>query len=138
MSDKASAVITADQLKDILSTVVAEARKPVLTERDKAELEDQQRTRKENAEAFKAAELGKQRQQQICDHRTRLITGADTGSAVVANKNGKGEVQFFICQHCFLVCRPEEETRKGYVDGVLYDTNKFNQFFIEKVNTGGV
>lgn len=130
--------LSADQLKEILSSVIAEARKPVVTEREKAEIEDQQKTRRENAAAFKEQEESKQRRQKYCDHRTRLVTGADTGSAIVANKNGKGEVQFFICQHCFLVTLPEQDGRKGYVDGVLYDTAKFNQFFLEKVNTGGI
>ena len=140
MSEKATAVtgITAADLKEVLTAVVEEARKPVVTEREKAEIEAMQQIRKENAEAFKVDEAAKQRRQQICDHRTRLITGADTGSAIVANKNGRGDVLFFICQHCHLVTRPEEEGKKGYVDSVLYDTQKFNQFFIEKVNTGGV
>lgn len=142
MSDKANAAVVngldANQLKDILSTVIAEARKPVLTEKDKAEIEDQQRVRRENAAAFKDQEEGKQRLQTICDHRTRLVTGADTGSAVVAVKNGRGDVIFFICQHCRLVNRPEEDGKKGFIDGVLFDTDRFNRFFIEKVNTGGV
>jgi hypothetical protein len=144
MSEKSSTSAVAlpnDQLKDlaaIISTAIQEARKPVISDREKAQVEDDQKRRKENAEAFKATKENEQRQQTICDHRTRLVTGADTGSAIVANKNGRGDVTFFICQHCRLVCRPEEEGLKGYIDGVLYDTAKFNQFFIEKINTGGV
>lgn len=140
MSEKANAVALppADQLKDILTAVIAEARKPVVTEKEAAEVAAMQKIRQENAENFKANELQIQRNQKICDHRTRLITGADTGSAIVGVKSGDGKVIFFICQHCRLVTRPEETGKTGYVDGVLYDTNKFNQFFIEKVNTGGV
>jgi hypothetical protein len=138
MSEKSNVALSAEQLESVLTKVVQAAREPVLTERDKAEMEAQQQTRKENAENFKQMEAGIQRHQQICDHRTRLCTGADTGSAIVANKNGKGEVVFFICQHCRLVTRPTEEGKSGFVDSVLYDTATFNKFFAEKINTGGI
>lgn len=139
MSAEANVALTADQLKEVLAAVVAEARKPVLTERDKAEIADAQKRREETAASFKQMQESMQhRQLHICDHQTRLITGAATGSAIVGNKNSKGEVMFFICQHCFLVCKPEEPGCKGYVDGVLYDTAKFNEFFIMKMNAGGV
>lgn len=138
MSEKSNVALSAEQLESVLTKVVEAARKPVITEHDRAELEAQQQTRKENAANFKAMEEGIQRHQMICDHRTRLVTGADTGSAIVANKNGKGEVLFFICQHCRLVTRPNEEGKSGFVDSVLYDTAAFNKFFAEKINAGGV
>lgn len=144
MSEKANvAGLDKDSLKEVLQAVIAEARKPVLTDREKAEIADSQKRREETAASFKQMKDNEQhRQLHVCDHRTRLITGADTGSAIVANKTGKGDVQFFICQHCFLVCAPEQviegQMRKGFHDGVLFDNNKFNEFFIQKINTGGI
>jgi hypothetical protein len=142
MSEKPNVALPADQMKDLvtaISTAITEARKPVVTEREQAQIEDDQNRRRENAAAFKDMKEQEKRGQALCDHRTRLITGADTGSAVVANKNGRGDVIFFICQHCRLVCMPVPEGgKKGYLDGVLYDTDKYNQFFTEKLNTGGI
>jgi hypothetical protein len=104
----ANVTITADQLKDILgaaiSTAIAEARKPVVTEKEQREIEEQQRAR-----AAQAAEIEKQRQQRIafqkvCKHRRRDNSPrvVDVRVNMVTGDFGPVNYHFLLCQRCQL------------------------------------
>lgn len=87
--------ITADQLKELLATVIAEARKPVVTEAQIKELEAQQAMRKDIAADVKQQAINKKRFQDNCSHMRR-----DGSTRAVFVKQNPPDEDFMICQLC--------------------------------------
>ncbi len=104
MSD-VKAGISADQLKDILATVIAEARKPVITDKEIREEEQAREARRANAEASKQEAANKKFMQDTCSHLRR------DGScrAVFVKGSGPDVENFLICQFCQCIIRPSEK-----------------------------
>lgn len=137
MSELNKVGLTAEQLKDVLKTVVEEARKPVVTEEQQRALESAKQTRREGAEQFKAMQKGIADGQLRCTHMNK-----NRSSAAVEYKNGKNTIEFLICQHCHIVVKPymPDGTTLGdgsVIDGVHHNLELFNRIMIQK-NDGGM
>lgn len=119
--EKAAVAITADELKSILSTVIAEARKPPEpTEEEKAVMASEKAMRKQTAEQSLAAMENKRREQAACIHMRR-----DGSSTAVYVHNGN----FFICQQCQAVIHPGVRPEGSDDTMGIYDTQLFNRLF---------
>ena len=96
MSQPAAASISADQLKDILAAVIAEARKPVVTDKEILEAKHAQEMRASKAELVKEQMRNKKFQQETCTHMRK------DGScrAVFVKGSGPDVEPFMICQGC--------------------------------------
>jgi rRNA-processing protein FCF1 len=97
--EKPSVSFTAEQLQEMLRTVLQEARKPAdPTPAQIAELEAAQTARKQQAELVLAEAARKKAEQEACIHLRR--DGTSTGVYV---ENGN----YIICQQCQAIIRPE-------------------------------
>lgn len=104
MSD-AKVALTAADLKEILKTVVEEARKPVITQKDQREMEEAQEARKRGKEQEDERVANEELTQRLCTHRRR----DNTPRTVHVQNNPKSGGEFMICQKCQKVIRPELE-----------------------------
>lgn len=106
MAEKPVVALTADDLKDVLRTVIEETRKPVVTEADERMLEQRQQERA--ASVSQIEDLRKNEewiQNKICSHRRRDNTPRTVLNNFPANSGGT----FMVCQKCQKVIRPETE-----------------------------
>jgi hypothetical protein len=101
-ANEKSTGIDADQLQQILATVIAEVRKPAeLTEEQKAAKEQDKEMRAQQALLALEIQRNRERDQAACLHQRRDGT---TPAVYVANGN------YMLCQHCQKIIRPEVET----------------------------
>lgn len=136
MSEKAavkeqSGVVTFEQLKDIMATVVAEARKPVLTDREQRDIEQQQVERAANAADQKAQIENTRAFQKVCSHKQDRGRAADKTAMVFVNQDfpgSPGNGQYLICQECGAKVVPGPKPEKAHPD-FIYDTALFNANF---------
>lgn len=138
MSEGKVGGVSADQLKDILATVIAEARKPVLTE------EDIRRIEAKKQEAADGAENERQRREAAranirnCGHMKdfpwnnqpaavyiKPVSGADPCSRDPLSGN------FFLCQHCQARIHPGQPVEGMAFDSVrdIFDETEFNRLW---------
>ena len=94
-----------EELKDVLTTVLAEARKPVVTEQQQREIAEQQEARARGAEQAEELRKTEEWNQAHCSHRRR----DNSPRTVHVNNNPKSGGEFLICQACQKIIRPEEE-----------------------------
>jgi len=121
--------VTAEDLKEILRTVVEEAKKPVVTERDAREMKEAQEARAANCEQIEEERRNKQYlQSTICRHRRR---NNEPRTAHVKN-NPKSGGEFLICQACQAIIRREDEKGRRYENDTIYDTELFNSLVIDQ------
>lgn len=100
-ANEKSTGIDADQLQQILSTVIAEVRKPPeLTEEQQAAKKQDAEMRAQQALLALEAQRVREREQAACLHQRRDGT---TPAVYVADGN------YMICQHCQKIIRPEKE-----------------------------
>ncbi len=128
--------LSADQLKDVLSAVIAEAKKPVITEEQLAAKEDARKTRQENADNYHAMKAGEAARQRNCTHKHQ-----NQSTGAVPYKNGRNEVEFVLCQLCRVVVKPFMPDANGMPtnkpgngtvkDDVTYDINLFNRLMVD-------
>jgi arginyl-tRNA synthetase len=112
--------LTAEQLKDIISTVIAESRKPLPpTEEQLAELASNQAMRLQQRDLVLIKEQNKRTAQRLCSHMRR--NGTTTG-VYVANGN------YIICQQEQCIIRPGVAPA-GDPGNDIYDTHLFNTLF---------
>jgi hypothetical protein len=120
MSTEKSTGINAEDLKDILTTVVREARRaPDPTEKQLAEAEQDKNIRRENGLLVLQMMKNKRAEQEACIHMRRDNT---TTGVYIANGN------YIICQACQAKIRPGTAPETGDA-GDFYDTHLFNRLF---------
>jgi CRISPR/Cas system-associated endonuclease Cas1 len=103
MSEK-NIAITADELKSLLQTIMAEARKPVVTDADSRRIAEMQENRKASVQQIEEQRKAEEyRQNVLCDHR-RHSRGQEGTSRCVYVHNG----DFLICQACQKIIRRDE------------------------------
>lgn len=118
MSEEKQAVIsmTADDfaksMESVMLSVLEAARKPVLTEQQKAEIEARQEERKENAEKERVRRDNLKRVRRACTHHRRdgscrAVYVKGCGDPTLPDGTGSGN--FFICQACQAIIRPGVE-----------------------------
>lgn len=111
MSEKPVTALSADDLKEILRTVIQEARKaPEPTADELAKKQQELDQRKQLALLVHQKEENRKREQNQCTH----MRMEDGSARTVYVQNGN----FIICQECQKVIRPET------------DLQEFNRFFI--------
>lgn len=93
--------VPADQLKDILSTVIQEARKPIVTDADRRKEAGRQAMKLQELENLRAKEAAEEQRQADCTHSHR--NGA---TRTVLVRPGAGTA-YRICQFCQIIIRPE-------------------------------
>lgn len=136
---KASVALTAEQLKDVLATVLEEARKPVITEEDRKRVEAAQQAR------IEGAELEKQRRENMalriknCGHMMVWPWTGQTCAVYIKGCGDPGSGNFFLCQHC--QARIHQARIPGFsYDSVrdIFDPVEFNRLWQLTRGTGGV
>lgn len=112
--------IGAQELKDILMSVIDAARKPVVTDkelRDQAQAQDE---RKANAALVMQERANKLSLQKSCSHMRR---DGSTRAVFV-----KGE-DFMICQFCQAIIHGGERPASNPFPDHIYDNQMFNRLF---------
>lgn len=100
-AEKPAVTIGAEQLQEILSSVIEAARKPPEpTPEQKAAAEQDKEMRRQQAELVLMEAENKRRAQEACSHMRR---DGSTPSVYVQDGN------YLICQHCQKIVRPEVE-----------------------------
>ena len=108
MSEEKKVGLTAGDLKDILRTVIEEAKKPVVTEQQEREMQQRQEERKLSVEQIEEMRRNEEWQQKMCTHRHSAKNGG--GPRVVQNNfDAKSGGVFMVCLRCQKVIRPEIE-----------------------------
>ena len=102
-----------------VGAAVAEAKKPVITEKDKRDLEMAQQSRQEQSELVKKIAADKMRRQKICSHMRR---DGSTRGVYVENGN------FIVCLGCQGIIRPGTAP-ENYKGSDIHDTDLFNRLF---------
>lgn len=118
MSEPKSAVLqfSADEfakmMQSVMLSVIEEARRPVLTEAQKREIEARQEERKENAEKERQRQKHVRAVRRACTHHRRdgscravFVKGCGDPNL----PDGTGSGNFFICQACQGIIRPGVE-----------------------------
>lgn len=120
-AEQKPAVVQVDTatLKDLLVTVMEEARKPVITDEMKRKQAADAEARKSNAALVLAEEEKKRNFQRLCSHMRR---DGSTRAVYVVNGN------FMICQACQAVVRPGVRP-DNYNGRDIYDNDLFNKLF---------
>lgn len=121
MSNEKNTGLDAQQLQDILTAVLREARRaPDPTEKELAQIEQDRAIRKENAETILQMLKNKRIDQENCIHMRRDNT---TTAVYIANGN------YLICQACQAKIRPGSAPENGGDNGDFYNTHLFNRLF---------
>ena len=129
MSEEKKVGLTAADLKDILKTVIEEAKKPVVTEQQERELKQRQEERAASVAQIEEMRATEQWNHQTCTHRHSAKNGG--GPRVVQNNFGeKSGGQFMVCLRCQAVIRPDNGT-ESYDNGTIYSTRLYNSLFEE-------
>lgn len=97
---KATVALTADSLKDVLKTVIEEARKPVVTEQQKRELDDAQQARKDSMAQIAEQQDLVDRTQAACERRGHKQHDGFTACVLVRTGAGRYIDEYFLCQKC--------------------------------------
>jgi hypothetical protein len=105
MSNVSSGAVSADQLKEILATVIAEARKPVITEKDIREQEQAQQSRLQQSDLVKEEARNKKFNQDNCTH----LRKDGSCRAVLVRGSGPDVEDLIICQGCQDITRRSTE-----------------------------
>jgi RNA-splicing ligase RtcB len=100
---EAKVAVTASELKDILSAVIAEARKPVNTEEQIRADQEKAQARAELAETLKQKVANELAFQRDCNHCQN--DGKAAGATATVYVQGGG---YLLCQRCQSVLRPSE------------------------------
>lgn len=119
MEDKKISGVDAAALESVLKTVIAEARKPVLTEEEVRKRKADQEARERNSAMVREGLEQKKNAQRLCSHMRRDGT---TRAVYILNGN------YLLCQACQATIRPGEAPA-GYAGMDIYDTNLFNRLF---------
>lgn len=132
--------LTATNLKDIIAAAVAESRKPseleqleleekkAAQEQKRAQIEQDQQTRRETAEQQLQIMANKRAFQKLCTHKHRK---GDTHCTFVHDEQGG----YVLCQKCQAVIRPGVAP-KSYTGDVIFDTDLFNRLFQDTSSNG--
>ena len=114
--------LTAADLKEIIGSAVtaavSEAKKTVLTDAEKARIEQDQQNRKELAANIVAEIENKKMRQRYCSHMRTGLWSGQTRAVHVENGN------FMICQGCQGIIRPGTEP-EGYKGTDIFDNALF-------------
>lgn len=116
--------ITASDLRDILMSVIQEARKPVITEKELREIAQLQEERKQNAANVKLERENRMNLRKNCSHFRR----DGTCRAVYVKGSGPDSGNFMICQFCQGIIMPGVAPAK-YDGEYIYDNALFNNLF---------
>jgi hypothetical protein len=108
MSEEKKVGLTAADLKDILATVVQEARKPIVTEQQEREIAQRQEERKQSVEQIEEERRNDEWQKKVCTHRHSMKNGG-APRVVQNNFDAKSGGTFMVCLRCQKVIRPEVE-----------------------------
>jgi hypothetical protein len=127
MSEKTVALTAAD-LKEILTGVVAEARKPVFTEREQREMQGRQEDRQRGKEQVDEMQAGKEWQQKNCAHRRR----DNSPRTIQVSNPPKSGGDFLLCQRCQVIIRHEDGKGKRYENETLFDTDIYNSLIVDQ------
>jgi regulator of protease activity HflC (stomatin/prohibitin superfamily) len=119
MSD-AKVAVTADQLKDILSTVITEARKPVKTEEQIRAEQEKAQARAELAETLRQKAANDRRIKLNCTH----MRSNGTTTATYIQNGG-----YLLCLGCQATIRSGEAPKEDYPSADIYSTEMFNRLF---------
>jgi hypothetical protein len=98
MTEQAKVAVTAADLKDILTAVVVEARKPVVTEKELREEQDRLDMARSNAASVKQLMENKARLQAACSHLRR--DGSSRCVYVRGSGNDPDASNYLLCQYC--------------------------------------
>lgn len=124
-----TANLTAADLKDILRTVIEEARKPTPpTDKEIAQIEQEQQMRRDQAQLVLNEMENKRRFQRTCTHKHPLRDGGGSHCVYIVDGN------YILCQKCQGKIRPEAAP-VGYTGGDIYDVNLFNML-LQDLGTG--
>lgn len=94
--------IPADQLKDILSTVIQEARKPIVTDADRRKEAGRLVMKDQELENLRAKTAAEEQRQTDCSHSHR-----NGSTRTVLVQPGPPGSPYRICQFCQIIIRPE-------------------------------
>ena len=128
---KASVALTAEQLKDVLATVLEEARKPVMTEEDRKRIEAAQEARREGAELEVQRRTNAKRNIELCGHMKAFPWNQQTCAVYIKGCGDPGSGNFFLCQHCQARIHPGQPIPGFAYDSVrdVFDTDEFNRLW---------
>lgn len=129
MAENKAVSLTAEDLKDVLRTVIEEARKPVVTEQDQRVIDQRQQERAQSVQQLEAERANTEWiQTKICPHRRRDNTPRTVLNNFPANSGGT----FMVCQKCQAVIRPSDEKGTRFEGGVIYSTDIFNSLMVDQ------
>lgn len=145
MSNQSQVIsMTADDfakaMQSVMLSVIEEARRPVLTERQLREIEERQQERKENAEKERQRRKHVMAVRRACTHHRRdgscrAVYVKGCGDPNLPDGTGSGH--FFICQACQAIIRPGAEPEK--YDGMdIFDNALFTRLWQEAGNDSGI
>lgn len=103
-------------------------RNPPLTEKQKADVEQEQQMRLSQAKLVLAEMENKRRTQRMCTHKHPLRDGGGSHCVYIVDGN------YILCQKCQGKIRPEAAP-EGYKGGDIYDVNLFNML-LQDLGTG--
>lgn len=129
MSEKEKGIsIGAQELKDLLTAVVQEAKKPAPpTEAELKRQEEEQEQRQLAGEQQRDMIAQKKANQSVCSHTRPSALGGGTRTIFIQDDLGG----YMLCQKCHIRVRPalSEDVRKRDAVDIVYDTRLFNELF---------
>lgn len=113
-----------------VTAAVAEAKKPIITDQDKAEIEQRQQERQANAGLELEKISNKRIAQRNCIHKQSQKAGGNTHCVFIQNG------QYILCQACQAKVRNGAKP-ENYQGTDIYDSDLFMRLLQECISTAG-